>query len=390
MHIIVADDDLSQRIHLSAMLRRNGHDVELAEDGEEAIEALKRNGAPVLICDVQMPGIDGMELATRVRGLDLGRYVYILMVTGLDQNADRMRGLEAGADDFMSKPVDQAVLLARLRSAERLIRYERDLHSKNLRLAQANEHIQADLDAAAAAQRALLPDPEVLLSNCRFSSSFTPSSSISGDVFGYFDLGPGKSGFFAADVSGHGVRAALSAVALGYMVSTEFFQNMVRGTGTDELRPERVAQVLDRRFQRDLGDDSYFTLFVGAIDEAEERLVFCQAGYPSPLLLRPGDEARIVGTGGVPVAMLPHAEFERSSVAFRRGDRLIVASDGVTEAASQGGELYGLERFSEFVTHRQGFAARAVLPQIANALLDWTGQPNLADDVSIIIIDKEG
>ena len=362
--------------------------MDAVADGHSALHALEASDAPVLICDVNMPGIDGMDLTRMVRQRDFGRYIYVLMVTGLDQNADRMRGFEAGADDFMTKPIDAAVLVARLRSAERLIQYEQDLQAKNRRLEEANRLIRDDLDAAASAQRSLLPAPDVRLSQCRFSSLFVPSSSVSGDVFGHFELTSRRLGFYAADVSGHGVRAALSAVALGYMVSAEFFQNMALSKEGNELRPERVAEVLDRRFSGITADDSYFTMFVGAIDEDNDRLAFCQAGYPSPLLIRAGGACEWIGEGGMPVAMLPGAQYERSEVALYPGDRLVIYSDGIPEAPNAAGELFGSERLADLMC-RCGIAPATAFAELTQELANFTGRSSPPDDVSLIIIHRE-
>lgn len=387
MQIVVADDDLGERLVLKSVLTRLNYEVEAAEDGAAALEALERGNASILLTDLMMPEMDGLELVRRLREANLGRYIYVIVFTGLGAGEARMRGLEAGADEFMSKPIDTASLVARLRAAERLMTYERDLRAQNQRLQEAGRIIKDDLDAAASAQRALLPDPDVRISGCQFSSIFLPSSAVSGDVFNHFRIGDGRVAFFGADVSGHGVRAALAAVALGYMASEEFFANMAVRRDNGTLQPKRVAEVLNTRFLKD--GETYFTLFVGVVDERLDRLAFCQAGYPSPLLLSANGRTRFIGDGGMPVALLGEAEFDEGSVAFEPGDRLIVYSDGVTEATNLGGEPFGMERLAACMRDARNDQPRVVLDRLTRQLGTWTGGEPLEDDVSLIIIDRE-
>jgi sigma-B regulation protein RsbU (phosphoserine phosphatase) len=151
MQIVVADDDLGERLVLKSVLSRLNYEVEAAEDGAAALEALERGNASILLTDLMMPEMDGLELVRRLRESDLGRYIYVIVFTGLGAGEARMRGLEAGADEFMSKPIDTASLVARLRAAERLMSYERDLRAQNKRLQEANRIIEDDLAAAATA-----------------------------------------------------------------------------------------------------------------------------------------------------------------------------------------------------------------------------------------------
>ncbi len=293
----------------------------------------------------------------------------------------------------MSKPVKGAVLTARLRSAERLLHYEAELQGRKRRLEEAQRIISDDLAAASRAQRQLLPQSSQRISSCRFEAVFLPSTEVSGDVFGYFPLGTGLVGFFAADVSGHGVRAALSAVALGHMITADFFKDTVIAAPADggaaDIRPERLAQVLDRRFAASLADDSYFALLVGVIEEATDSLLICQAGFPSPVLVRPGGTVFEVGEGGPPVALVPHAEFECLTVDFAKGDRLIVYSDGVVEASNPAGEPFGGERLATLGVSQQENGPAALLASLTGALRDWAGDGRFDDDVSVIVIDRE-
>ncbi|MBP0616495.1 PP2C family protein-serine/threonine phosphatase [Jiella mangrovi] len=393
MRIVVADDDASQRHYQSALLRRMGYEPLVAENGGRALELLQGSDAAMMICDVDMPEMDGMTLARRVRALALGRYVYVLMITGHHSREDRLAGMEAGADDFMSKPVDASILALRVKAAERIIRYEAELQASRRGLQIAYETIRADIEAAAKAQRQLMPRERAHISSCRFSSRFLPSSEVSGDVFGYFPLGGDALGFYAADVCGHGVRAALSAVALAHLVTPEYFANNVFANDPQDpvsICTARLVAALDQRFLEASDDDSYFTFFGGILLEASDRMHFCQAGYPSPLLIRADGRTEWLGEGGMPVGMLPGASFDCQEVTFRPRDRLFVYSDGVVEAESPSGEPFGLDRLAAFVAKAPVSRSDALLDGLAARLRQWTASDLFEDDVSMILMEREG
>lgn len=126
MRILIADDDdLAIKI-LRRYLTQWGHDVTSAEDGAEAWELLQKGEYPIVISDWTMPNMDGLELIRRIRAAERA-YVYTILITGRSSKEDLVRGMEAGADDFVSKPFDRDELRVRLREGERIITLERAL-----------------------------------------------------------------------------------------------------------------------------------------------------------------------------------------------------------------------------------------------------------------------
>ncbi len=126
MKILIAEDDLTSRLVLGATLKKLGHEVTAAGDGQQAWDALAGEHFPVLISDWMMPGMDGLELCRRIRGGSDPQYTYIILLTAMGGKASFLDGMDAGADDFVTKPFDEEQLVARLRVAERILA----LHAK--------------------------------------------------------------------------------------------------------------------------------------------------------------------------------------------------------------------------------------------------------------------
>jgi len=142
MKILVAEDDPISRKILQKILTKDGNEVTVAEDGLKALEALQKESPDMLVTDWMMPDFDGLQLSRQVRAMDLPSYVYIILLTALTEKERIIEGLDAGADDYVTKPYDKTELLARVRAGERVIKLERSLRQKNVELSDALAHVK--------------------------------------------------------------------------------------------------------------------------------------------------------------------------------------------------------------------------------------------------------
>ena len=134
MEILVVDDDATTRARLAFLLRRNGFKVELAEDGERAWAILDRHHFPLILTDWAMPRVDGLSLCSRIRAAHFSEYTYIILLTGHTEKSEVARGLEAGADDYITKPFDSGELLARLQVGTRILTMQAQMKSQQRQL----------------------------------------------------------------------------------------------------------------------------------------------------------------------------------------------------------------------------------------------------------------
>ncbi len=383
MRVIVADDDALQRKFTSAVLTKLGHEPLEVPDGLSALRAVRETDAAAIICDINMPGMDGLQVAREVRALNLPRYVHFIIVTGRDHLENRRAALEAGVDDFMAKPFDFATMTARLRAAERLAAHESVLSERNRTLQLAKERIESDLQAAARAQHRLLPPAIGRSGPCEVHSAFRPSSIVSGDMFNYFDLPGNRMGFYVIDVAGHGINAALLSVSLSHLITPEYFASL--GIAPDgQPDPAALVAALNRRFLHDDGDE-YFTMFCGVIDFDASRLCYCQAGYTTPMHLSAEGRLTQIGNGGFPVALWPRADFVNETASFARGDRLLLCSDGACEAENPAGEPFGQDRLEAVF---RTAAEAEVTPLLLSALEAWRAGAPLEDDLTILTLKR--
>src|SRR5262245_34656683 len=188
MKVLIAEDDPISLEVLQSYLERWGHEVVAAEDGAAAWRLFEADDISLVITDWMMPAMDGLELVRRIRAAPRPGYVYVILLTAKSRKEDIVRGMEAGADDFLVKPFDREELRVRLRAGERIVMLEQDLARRNEELLTANRHMKQNLDAAARVQRALLPAALPERQDVAFAWTFKPCEELAGDIFGVVPL----------------------------------------------------------------------------------------------------------------------------------------------------------------------------------------------------------
>jgi phosphoserine phosphatase RsbU/P len=397
VRILVVDDDEAIRILLGSRLRGMGHEIDTASNGLEAWERLERESFDLLVCDWNMPLMDGVELCRRIRHAEWGSYVYVILCTAMNQKADFLAGMEAGADDFVVKPIDFADLRVRVRAAERILQlhFELSAQNKSLRelyskLRSAYDTIERDLEAAASMQAALLPKKTEFHESIRLDWLLIPSLYLAGDMLNYFLVDGNKLVFYHLDVAGHGIPAALLSVTLNRLLMPIPGSPIAKtgATGVPETlnSPQDVVSELNDRFQST--DDTYFTMVYGVLDTDSRVVTFCQAGHPGPLLLSPDGELQRLGEGGFPVGMMPQMKYDQNRATLPSGGKLILYSDGIPECINQSGSRYTEENLFAVLKR----CARASVGELVEAvradIVNWRGESELSDDVSLLVMES--
>ena len=395
-HVLIVEDSPVYRRLLSRMLAQWGYVVSEAENGLAALEILASQPVSMVISDWEMPEMDGLTLCREIRSRQFGHYVYLILLTAREDPGDLTLGFDAGADDFLSKPVEQSELRARLHAGARVLSLEATLAARNARLSEALRQIEQDLQVAARIQQSVLPAHQLRYRDFFSDWIFLPSAWVSGDIFNVFPL-DNHLGFYCVDVSGHGVGAAMMSLAVARQFLHGRAVERFLFTGDDEVAsPAEVVRILNGRFCSDEVEImSYFTMIYGVIDldTGEGRL--CQAGHPTPFILSPGGEARAVGSGGAPVGLMPDLSWADVSFTLAPGERLCLFSDGITECENPMGEQFGEGRLQGWLQDGAGLSLENLLPQFARHLIGWRCGENsekqaMADDVSLLVIERTG
>ena len=350
-HALVVDDSRLQRRILVSLLKKWGYSVDEAASGEEALERAAERSPDFVMSDWMMPGMDGLHFCLKFREMSGESYGYFILLTSKSDADDIARGLDAGADDFLTKPVSANELRARVSAGERIITMQRELSQKNemiletlSKLQDAYDVIDRDLLQAKKIQESLVPKFHGDFGRARVSLLLKPCGHIGGDLVGMFSPEPNRVGFYSIDVSGHGITSAMMTARLGsYLSNAHLDQNIAVEKRFGEffslLPPAQVAETLNDRLLADDGIAEYFTMVYAIADLQRGAVRMVQAGHPHPLLIRTNGEMEFIGGGGVPIGLIPGVEYQEVEFQMEPGDRLLLYTDGFTEARLKSGEM---------------------------------------------------
>ncbi len=401
-HVLVLDDSRAQRRLLATLLRRWGHPVTVCETPGDALEALTDQSISIILTDWMMPGMTGPEFTRAFRRTPREGYAYVILLTSKSEKAEIAHGLDAGADDFVSKPVDPHELRARMRAGIRIIEMQRELVWQNQRVRSTLAEIRGLYDAldrdlleAKRLQDTLVRERFRQFDTGSIALTLRSSGHVGGDLIGFFPIDAARIGLFSLDVSGHGVTSALLAARMAALLGTAAPEQNVamvqkRGGAWDALPPDRVAAKLNRMMFEEIETDLYFTLALAYLDLTTGSVQMVQAGHPHPAVLRPDGAVTWVGEGGMPIGLLEEAQFDSVTFHLEPGDRLMLYSDGITECENRAGEEFGEDGLAALLRRTAEDQGEALLETIVTAVQDFAGRTEFADDVSLVAFDFTG
>jgi serine phosphatase RsbU (regulator of sigma subunit) len=384
--ILTIDDEAGIRQNLKAYLEDCGYRTLDAADGVEGLEIFRRERPDVVLCDLRMPGMDGLEVLGRIR--EESPDTPVIVVSGVGTLGDVVEALRRGAWDYLTKPIqdmeflESAVgrALERARLARENREYRDSLEAAVTELKQTLGRLEEDEQAGRSLQLRLLPADSQPILGCVFSRRLYPSTYLSGDFVDYFALDAHRVAFYMADVSGHGAASAFLTVMLRTIVNQ--FREAYRQNGDlTACRPERVLERLNQDLcHQHLG--KYLTIFYGIIDLSKHRLTWSAGGqFPYPIL-SDGQGLRFLDAPGFPVGLLDGADFVSHSIALPERFSLLLVSDGVLEllAGTKTDDVQEvlLQRLQE-----SGLSIEAVA-----AVLGVDARPELTDDVTFLLVSK--
>ncbi len=397
--VLVVDDSRAQRTALRLQLSRWGYEVTEAQSGQAALSLCRKNSFDIILSDWVMPEMDGVTFCRNFRALEHENYGYFVLLTSKSEKAEIAKGLESGADDYLTKPVTSEELRARLRAGERILHMQEELHEKNTlvsstlsQLQKVYDSLDRDLIEARKLQLALVRDRQRDYGAGKVSVVLRPSGHVGGDLVGSFAIDAARIAVFAVDVSGHGVASAMMTARLaGLFTGSSPDQNIALRKspdgGGDAWPPSIVARRLNELLLEDWQVDQYFTFAYAEIDLNSGAGKLVQAGHPHPVLLRATGEVQELGDGGLPIGLIANAMFDEVAFILGAGDRLIITSDGVTECCDARGQEIGQEGLVKILQSNAKMMGLDLLEALVWDLQTHRAGADFDDDVSAVVLD---
>lgn len=404
--VLVVDDDLSNRESLSRRLLRRGYEVATAAGGPEALRLLDEREFDVVLLDVMMPGMNGLEVLEKIRRTRPPTQLPVVMATAKDDTEDIVKAFSLGANDYVTKPLDFAVVLARVQTqvlmrqaVARALDLDRRLRDRNIELESANaqllraaERATAELRAAAEVQAAFLPKFPPPVAGVRCAWAFEPCQELAGDSLNAIALDDHHVGLYVLDVSGHGVAASLLAVAATRLLSTIgntdslLLDPAPDGGLPQPADPAKVAAQLNERLPWNDATRQFLTLYYATLDAKNGLFTYTSAGHPPAVRVPAQGTPHLLEGSGLPIGLATEP-YDRQQIQLNPGDRVYLYTDGITEAMNADRDLFGDERLMNALHEGSSLDLKHSINLVMQRIHEWRGIAPNRDDATVLAVE---
>ena len=377
--ILVVDDepDLEHlvRQRMRREIRSGQYSFMFAQNGVEALEVLsEEQDIDMVLTDINMPRMDGLTLLEQIPKVDPNIRSVIVSAYGDMKNI--RTAMNRGAFDFITKPIDfEDMKVTIQRTLHHLELWREALESRDKLVALQNE-----LSVANKMQQSILPTSFPTGRGFEIFGSMKPARDVGGDFFDVLSLEDGRIGLVVADVSDKGVPAAL------FMMSS---RTLLKGAAIGLDAPGKVLSEVNQLLQEENAAAMFVTVFYATFDPENGELTYANGGHNTPLVVHAdGSSTVIPPTGGIALGVVPDFTYEESSMTLQPGDRVVLYTDGVTEAENDHGDQFGLERLCEVFTNGTPTDARATNGAVFDAVEAFAGEAPQFDDVTCLTLRR--
>ncbi len=411
--ILVIDDEIDIVDLLEMLLVAEGYQVVPASNGIDGLREAEVHQPDLILLDLMMPGMDGYAVISALKNKPSLADTPVIMLTALAQAKEKIQGLTAGAEDYITKPFDTKELILRIESVLNRtlpVKYINPLISAmgDWFSPDAIEELAAHLQIAAAIQKGLKPKNLPQIPGFDIASYLRSSMSISGDFYDFIQLDDHCFGLVIADVRGKGIPAALLMVMIRTALRLVSREEAVNKTSTTANVLKRVNDLI----ATDTDPDLFATVVYGILDVPSKMenihqpctFTYTNAGHCYPLHLVDG-QVRSLKTGGLVLGSFDFADFDEQSIVLEAGQILLFYTDGIIEAEAPNGQPYGEERLKQILLHNSHLSADGICQQTVDSLdrfiqtgnFDSSGSDDfspelssqLKDDLALVVVKVE-
>ena len=370
--ILIADDQPDLIDALRLLLKAEGIQMEAVNSPDAAIAAVQRGEFDLVLMDLNYTGDttsgrEGIDLLSRIQAVD--NMLPVVVMTGWGSVDLAVEAMRRGVRDFVQKPWDNKQLVSTLRTE---IEQGRERRQRLL-------HEQRELEEARRIQRKLLPSVLPQFDGWELASSWQPALGVGGDCFDALALGPTRLALCIADVVGKGIPAALLMSNL---------QAAVRAFATEATQPRELCAQVNRILCGHIAEGRFISFCYCVIDTETGELTYSNAGHYPPILVRGDGRSERLGAGGAVLGVFADSKYEQDRVSLGAGDRLVLYTDGITEAQAADRSLdeeFGEDRLVQLTIDHRACSAPALQARLTDAVTAFTGG-RFDDDATLIVM----
>jgi CheY-like chemotaxis protein len=372
--ILIADDNMTDRMLLSSIVRRQGHHVVQADNGEEAVRVFETMRPHLVLLDAMMPIMDGFEAARQIKAMAGEALVPIIFLTSMTEEQALVACLEAGGDDFLAKPYNQVILAAKINAMDRLRRLQATVLEQRDQISRHHGYLLNEQRVAKAVFDQVAHSGCLSSLNIRYMQS--PYALFNGDLLLASFTPSGDMHVMLGDFTGHGLPAAVGAMP----VAEVFYGMTAKGYGLAEILREMNAKL-----KRILPVDMFCCATLLNVSFQRLQVEVWNGGLPDGYILYQGSGERMaLASRHLPLGVLARKDFDDKTEvhSLSQGDQLFLMSDGVIDTANADDQLFGAERLQTVLSGNRW--PHRLFEEIQGALDEFRGESR--DDVSMVQI----
>ncbi len=380
IEILVVDDDAMSRRVLAQLLTAAGYKCRVCKDGSEALEIVHATPPTLLLLDFDMPGLNGAEVLKRLRSDRNSAVARIptIMLTAHGSEKSEVSCLQAGADDFVTKPVNASVLRARIETQLRLRSMRRQLERQNDELERWRRNLERDLAAARLTQQSLIPQKPLPLRDWDVATCYRPVIQVGGDIYGWLRMKDGRILFWIADGTGHGAAAALL---------TTLAKLLFHHGNEEHDMPASIMEAVNNDFRSIFGSRSFMTAMCVALDPVTGKASIVGAGHPPLLVTRPNGTTESIASIAPPLGLIEQPEFTETAIDLEPGDAFLLYTDGVFRWTKDEGHRLTLAQLEKILDHSAP-TAEALLTSVLAHTAPETAATTSPDDMTLLVVRR--
>jgi phosphoserine phosphatase RsbU/P len=368
--ILVVDDSPVNLRLVVRTLEGRGYRLLAAKNGRAALDIARRVRPDLILLDIMMPEMDGFEVCRALKADPLTRDAIVVFLSALGEVTDKVTGLELGASDYITKPIQAEEVIARVANHVARQQLEREVR-------RSRDRLQKELASAGAMQRGILPATLPSGDGATFSAYYRTSLYAGGDYYDVLRLPDGQFGVIVADVSGHGAPSAIVMAMIRAAV------HAFPGFACD---PAEMVRYLNRHFEFLWESPMFATALVALVDPRDRSVTLACAGHPPPLLMSGGRVRPLPVNATMPVLMMDLRSVPEVRHVLDAGDRLLFYTDGVTERHDPQDDMYDLPRLEASFERTSGLSPDDQVTSIVRELDAFGGDREPDDDQTLLLM----
>ncbi|MCW8931523.1 MAG: SpoIIE family protein phosphatase [Gammaproteobacteria bacterium] len=385
MKILIVDDDKTNRLVLSAYLKKDGYTVIAAENGLEAIERFQKDEPDLILMDVMMPVMDGYEATQKIKTMTVDKFIPIIFLTAMTDEKALSQCVEVGGDDFLTKPYNRTILKAKIDALERVSQLYNTVFQQKRELISHYEHEAKEQEVARKVFDSIL-NPGCLSSQ-NIQLHLSPMSLFNGDVVLAAVKPTGGLHILFGDFTGHGLAASLGALPL----SDVFYSMTAKGYSISD-----IVREINHKLKQQLPTGMFLAACLVEIDSTNMVLKYWNGAIPAAFLHK-GDALVELKSNNLPLGILGDSSFSDKVeiIEIHDYDRIVLSTDGILEAENSEGKMFGPERFEACLHYDLEGSSINNSPKdkdvdlfqhILNTLDEFTQEQEQTDDVTLGVI----